>query len=75
MQCVARGKRLRFRFCFFSAVADKKNPRGFAYFRSGSGSGSGSGSDSGSGDKSPEEFFYDSTYVSFFPGFFVQRSP
>ena len=27
---------LKFRFWFFSAVADKKNPRGFAYFRSGS---------------------------------------
>ena len=51
MQCVARGKHLKFRFCFFSAMADKKNPRGFAYFRSGSGSGF------GSGDKSPEEVF------------------
>ena len=67
MQCAARGKRLKFRFCFVSAVADKENPRGFAYFRSGSGS--------GSDDKSPEQFFFCFTYVSFFPGFSVRRSP
>ena len=48
VQCVARGKLLKLRFCFLLAVADKKNPRGFAYFRSGF----------GSDDKSPEDFFF-----------------